>query len=105
MGMERQDRDPQPATGACRPAGAETPSGGRSGSIERVVSVRLPPRHGAFTIHGFLDHRDGKEHSARRAAGSACSTSCAPAAGIPANTHSDRCPRTKRDRMGYLLDG
>ena len=29
-----------------------------------MVSARLPTRHGAFTIHGFLDHLDGKEHSA-----------------------------------------
>ena len=36
----------------------------KSGEIELVSKAKLPTRFGIFTIHGFLDHRDGKEHTA-----------------------------------------
>jgi GTP cyclohydrolase II len=32
--------------------------------IELVSKAKLPTRFGIFTIFGFLDHRDGKEHTA-----------------------------------------
>jgi GTP cyclohydrolase II len=34
------------------------------GEIELVSRAKLPTRFGIFTIYGFLDHRDGKEHTA-----------------------------------------
>jgi GTP cyclohydrolase II len=34
------------------------------GFIELVSKAKLPTRFGIFTIYGFLDHRDGKEHTA-----------------------------------------
>ena len=34
------------------------------GKIELVSKAKLPTRFGIFTIYGFLDHRDGKEHTA-----------------------------------------
>lgn len=34
------------------------------GHIELVSKAKLPTRFGIFTIYGFLDHRDGKEHTA-----------------------------------------
>jgi GTP cyclohydrolase II len=34
------------------------------GEIELVSKAKLPTRFGIFTIYGFLDHRDGKEHTA-----------------------------------------
>jgi GTP cyclohydrolase II len=34
------------------------------GFIEFVSKAKLPTRFGIFTIYGFLDHRDGKEHTA-----------------------------------------
>ena len=37
---------------------------GKEGEIELVSKARLPTRFGIFTIYGFLDHRDGKEHTA-----------------------------------------
>jgi GTP cyclohydrolase II len=36
----------------------------KSGFIELVSKAKLPTRFGIFTIYGFLDHRDGKEHTA-----------------------------------------
>ena len=36
----------------------------RVGEIELVSKAKLPTRFGIFTIYGFLDHRDGKEHTA-----------------------------------------
>jgi GTP cyclohydrolase II len=36
----------------------------KSGFIEFVSKAKLPTRFGIFTIYGFLDHRDGKEHTA-----------------------------------------
>jgi GTP cyclohydrolase II len=35
-----------------------------AGDIELVSRAKLPTRFGIFTIFGFLDHRDGKEHTA-----------------------------------------
>ena len=32
--------------------------------VELVTRVGLPTRFGLFTMYGFLDHRDGKEHTA-----------------------------------------
>jgi GTP cyclohydrolase II len=40
------------------------PAGGKSVKIELVSKAKLPTRFGIFTIYGFLDHRDGKEHTA-----------------------------------------
>jgi GTP cyclohydrolase II len=37
---------------------------GMDGEIELVSKANLPTRFGIFTIYGFLDHRDGKEHTA-----------------------------------------
>ncbi|MBN2554095.1 MAG: GTP cyclohydrolase II [Spirochaetales bacterium] len=37
---------------------------GRDGEIELVSKAKLPTRFGIFTIYGFLDHRNGKEHTA-----------------------------------------
>jgi len=34
------------------------------GEIELVSKAKLPTRFGIFTIYGFLDHRDDKEHTA-----------------------------------------
>jgi GTP cyclohydrolase II len=34
------------------------------GKVELVSKAMLPTRFGIFTIYGFLDHRDGKEHTA-----------------------------------------
>ena len=34
------------------------------GKVELVSKAKLPTRFGIFTIYGFLDHRDGKEHTA-----------------------------------------
>jgi GTP cyclohydrolase II len=34
------------------------------GDIELVSKAKLPTRFGIFTIYGFLDHRNGKEHTA-----------------------------------------
>jgi GTP cyclohydrolase II len=34
------------------------------GTIELVSKAKLPTRFGIFRIYGFLDHRDGKEHTA-----------------------------------------
>jgi GTP cyclohydrolase II len=36
----------------------------KTGEIELVSKAKLPTRFGIFTIYGFLDHRDGKEHTA-----------------------------------------
>ena len=36
----------------------------KSGEIELISKAKLPTRFGIFTIYGFLDHRDGKEHTA-----------------------------------------
>jgi GTP cyclohydrolase II len=36
----------------------------KAGEIELVSKAKLPTRFGIFTIYGFLDHRDGKEHTA-----------------------------------------
>jgi GTP cyclohydrolase II len=36
----------------------------KDGEIELVSNAKLPTRFGIFTIYGFLDHRDGKEHTA-----------------------------------------
>jgi GTP cyclohydrolase II len=36
----------------------------KAGKIELVSKAKLPTRFGFFTIYGFLDHRDGKEHTA-----------------------------------------
>jgi len=44
-----------------------TPNGTKNrkvGEIELVSRAKLPTRFGIFTIYGFLDHRDGKEHTA-----------------------------------------
>jgi len=44
-----------------------TPNGAKNrkiGEIELVSRAKLPTRFGIFTIYGFLDHRDGKEHTA-----------------------------------------
>jgi GTP cyclohydrolase II len=35
-----------------------------AGEIDLVSKAKLPTRFGIFTIYGFLDHRDGKEHTA-----------------------------------------
>jgi GTP cyclohydrolase II len=35
-----------------------------AGEIELISKAKLPTRFGIFTIYGFLDHRDGKEHTA-----------------------------------------
>lgn len=35
-----------------------------AGEIELVSKAKLPTRFGIFTIYGFLDNRDGKEHTA-----------------------------------------
>jgi GTP cyclohydrolase II len=35
-----------------------------AGTVELVSKAKLPTRFGIFTIYGFLDHRDGKEHTA-----------------------------------------
>ena len=40
------------------------PAGGKPVEIELVSKAKLPTRFGIFTIYGFLDHRDGKEHTA-----------------------------------------
>jgi GTP cyclohydrolase II len=45
--------DPSPGTEAVPGAG-----------VELVTQVRLPTRFGLFTIYGFRDRRDGKEHVA-----------------------------------------
>jgi GTP cyclohydrolase II len=37
---------------------------GKAGYIELISKAKLPTRFGIFTIYGFLDHRDGKEHTA-----------------------------------------
>ena len=36
----------------------------KTGEVELVSKAKLPTRFGIFTIYGFLDHRDGKEHTA-----------------------------------------
>jgi len=36
----------------------------RAGEIELISKAKLPTRFGIFTIYGFLDNRDGKEHTA-----------------------------------------
>jgi GTP cyclohydrolase II len=36
----------------------------KDGEIELISKAKLPTRFGIFTIYGFLDHRDGKEHTA-----------------------------------------
>ncbi|UCF97351.1 MAG: GTP cyclohydrolase II [Spirochaetaceae bacterium] len=36
----------------------------KAGEIELISKAKLPTRFGIFTIYGFLDHRDGKEHTA-----------------------------------------
>jgi len=36
----------------------------KAGEIQLVSKAKLPTRFGIFTIYGFLDHRDGKEHTA-----------------------------------------
>ena len=36
----------------------------KAGEIELVSKAKLPTRFGIFTIYGFLDHRDDKEHTA-----------------------------------------
>jgi GTP cyclohydrolase II len=36
----------------------------KAGEIELVSKAKLPTRFGIFTMYGFLDHRDGKEHTA-----------------------------------------
>jgi len=35
-----------------------------AGEIELISKAKLPTRFGIFTIYGFLDNRDGKEHTA-----------------------------------------
>ena len=35
-----------------------------TGEIELISKAKLPTRFGIFTIYGFLDNRDGKEHTA-----------------------------------------
>jgi len=36
----------------------------KEGMMELVSKAKLPTRFGFFTIYGFRDHRDGKEHTA-----------------------------------------
>ena len=36
----------------------------KAGEIELISRAKLPTRFGIFTIYGFLDNRDGKEHTA-----------------------------------------
>lgn len=36
----------------------------KAGEIEQISKAKLPTRFGIFTIYGFLDNRDGKEHTA-----------------------------------------
>ena len=39
-------------------------SAGNDTQVELVASADLPTRFGDFRIYGFLDHKDGKEHTA-----------------------------------------
>ena len=43
---------------------AKNPLSRKSRQVELVSKAKLPTRFGIFTIYGFLDHRDGKEHTA-----------------------------------------
>jgi GTP cyclohydrolase II len=40
------------------------PEPAKDPQMELVAQVSLPTKFGLFTLYGFLDHRDGKEHTA-----------------------------------------
>lgn len=60
-GGQSAERKPSPRPRAPEPV---RPQSDPKPEIELVCQAELPTCFGRFTIHGFLDHRDGKEHTA-----------------------------------------
>jgi len=61
--LEHEPAEPYPALRSAQRQ-LRFPQQHREPGVELVTRVGLPTRFGLFTMYGFLDHRDGKEHTA-----------------------------------------